>query len=92
MRGSEQVERGLHGVLIVEDRDPPPYSQDVMWVIDDWRLDVEVTVRGRRVGEGAADETVNRPGWGGVGIGRLPPPIWWAVEPAPLVPQRPPGG
>jgi FtsP/CotA-like multicopper oxidase with cupredoxin domain len=39
VRGSEQVERGLHGVLIVEDRDPPPYSQDVMWVIDDWRLD-----------------------------------------------------
>lgn len=39
VRGSEQVERGLHGVLIVEDRDPLPYSQDVMWVIDDWRLD-----------------------------------------------------
>jgi endonuclease-3 len=34
--------------------------------------------------EPAAD-TVNRPGWGGVGIGRLPAPIWSAVESAPLV-------
>ncbi len=39
VRGSEQVERGLHGVLIVEDAQPPAYSRDVMWVIDDWRLD-----------------------------------------------------
>jgi FtsP/CotA-like multicopper oxidase with cupredoxin domain len=35
---SEQVERGLYGVLIVEDPTPPPYSQDVVWVLDDWRL------------------------------------------------------
>ena len=39
VRGSEQVERGLHGVLIVEDASPSPYTQDVMWVVDDWRLD-----------------------------------------------------
>ena len=39
VRGSEQVERGLHGVLIVEDPTPAPYSRDVMWVVDDWRLD-----------------------------------------------------
>jgi endonuclease-3 len=32
-----------------------------------------------------ADERVNRPGWGGLGIGRLPPPDWSAVESAPLV-------
>lgn len=38
VRSSEQVERGLYGVLIVEDADPPPYSQDVVWVIDDWLL------------------------------------------------------
>jgi FtsP/CotA-like multicopper oxidase with cupredoxin domain len=38
MRSSEQVERGLFGVLIVEDRDPPPFSREIVWVIDDWRL------------------------------------------------------
>ncbi|WP_395835874.1 multicopper oxidase family protein [Archangium violaceum] len=39
VRSSEQVERGLYGVLIVEDAEPPPYSRDVVWVIDDWLLD-----------------------------------------------------
>jgi len=39
VRGSEQVERGLHGVLIVEDIEPSPYTREEMWVIDDWRLD-----------------------------------------------------
>jgi len=39
VRGSEQVERGLHGALIVEDPTSTPYTQDVMWVVDDWRLD-----------------------------------------------------
>lgn len=38
LRSSEQVERGLFGVLIVEDRDPPPYTRDVVWVVDDWLL------------------------------------------------------
>jgi FtsP/CotA-like multicopper oxidase with cupredoxin domain len=39
VRSSEQVERGLYGVLIVEDAEPLPYSRDVIWVIDDWLLD-----------------------------------------------------
>lgn len=38
IRSPEQVERGLFGVLVVEDAQPLPYSQDVVWVIDDWRL------------------------------------------------------
>src|SRR5262249_9062854 len=38
-RSSEQVERGLYGVLIVEDEAPPPFSRDLVWVIDDWLLD-----------------------------------------------------
>lgn len=38
VRSSEQVERGLFGVLIVEDRDPPPFSREIVWVIDDWRI------------------------------------------------------
>jgi FtsP/CotA-like multicopper oxidase with cupredoxin domain len=39
VRASEQVERGLYGVLIVEDAQPAPYAQDVVWVLDDWLLD-----------------------------------------------------
>jgi FtsP/CotA-like multicopper oxidase with cupredoxin domain len=39
VRASEQVERGLYGVLIVEDAQPLPYSRDVVWVLDDWLLD-----------------------------------------------------
>ncbi len=39
MRSSEQVERGLYGVLIVEDAEPAPYARDVVWVLDDWLLD-----------------------------------------------------
>ena len=35
---SEQLERGLYGTLIVEDEYSEQYSQDVVWVIDDWRL------------------------------------------------------
>jgi len=35
VRSSEQVERGLYGVLIVEDREPPPFSRDELWVLDD---------------------------------------------------------
>lgn len=38
LRSSEQVERGLFGVLIVDEPKPPPYSRDVVWVLDDWRL------------------------------------------------------
>ena len=38
LRSSEQIERGLFGVLIVDDVEPPPYSQDVLWVLDDWLL------------------------------------------------------
>ena len=39
VRSSEQVERGLYGVLVVEDAQPPPYTRDVVWVLDDWLLD-----------------------------------------------------
>jgi FtsP/CotA-like multicopper oxidase with cupredoxin domain len=35
---SEQVARGLHGVLIVEELDPPQADQDLVFVVDDWRL------------------------------------------------------
>lgn len=38
-RSSEQIERGLYGVLVVEDPAEPQYSQDLVWVLDDWRID-----------------------------------------------------
>jgi FtsP/CotA-like multicopper oxidase with cupredoxin domain len=38
LRGSEQLERGLYGVLIVEDENPPPVREFV-WVLDDWLVD-----------------------------------------------------
>ena len=34
----EQVERGLAGALVVEDDEPPPVDDDIVWVLDDWRL------------------------------------------------------
>jgi len=34
----EQIERGLYGVLVVEDREPLEYSQDLVWLVDDWSL------------------------------------------------------
>lgn len=47
IRSSEQVERGLYGVLVVEDAAPAPYSRDVVWVIDDWLLDDQHQVFGQ---------------------------------------------
>ncbi|MCB9589199.1 MAG: multicopper oxidase family protein [Polyangiaceae bacterium] len=38
VRGAEQVERGLYGVLVVDDASSLPYSRDEVWVLDDWRL------------------------------------------------------
>ncbi|MBL4905937.1 MAG: multicopper oxidase family protein [Sneathiella sp.] len=35
VRSHEQVERGLFGVLIVEDENEPDYDQDIVWVLDD---------------------------------------------------------
>ncbi len=34
-----QIGRGLHGVLIVDEVDPPPTDHELLVVIDDWSLD-----------------------------------------------------
>ncbi len=39
VRGSEQVERGLYGTIVVEDPTEPKYDQDKIIVLDDWRID-----------------------------------------------------
>lgn len=38
VRGAEQLERGLYGILIVEDAEPAPFDRDLVWVLDDWLL------------------------------------------------------
>lgn len=35
VQGHEQVERGLFGVLIVEDENDPTYDRELVWVLDD---------------------------------------------------------
>ncbi|MBI5276098.1 MAG: multicopper oxidase family protein [Burkholderiales bacterium] len=41
LQSAEQVERGLYGVLVVEEREPPAVDRDLAWVLDDWRLTPE---------------------------------------------------
>ncbi len=38
-QSAEQLDRGLHGVIVVEDENPPDVDRDLVWVLDDWRLD-----------------------------------------------------
>jgi len=40
----EQLERGLKGALIVEEREPLPWSQDLVWLFDDWRFQQDGTI------------------------------------------------
>ncbi len=37
-RSSEQVDRGLYGILIIDEPFPPDTDEDVLLVFDDWRL------------------------------------------------------
>ncbi|HEY9080115.1 multicopper oxidase family protein [Magnetovibrio sp.] len=45
VNSSEQVGRGLHGALIVEEPNPPEVDRDEVWVLDDWRLDRDGAIR-----------------------------------------------
>lgn len=45
-RSFEQVARGLHGALIVEEHEPPVVDRDITWILDDWRLDRDASIRG----------------------------------------------
>ena len=62
VRTSEQVERGLYGVVIVDDRDPLPYTKDVLWVLDDWRLGPDGQIDPRFVTRG---DLAHDGRWGG---------------------------
>lgn len=45
-RGFEQMGRGLAGALIVEEREPLKVDRDVVWVLGDFRLDADASIRG----------------------------------------------
>jgi FtsP/CotA-like multicopper oxidase with cupredoxin domain len=45
-RSYEQVGRGLAGALIVQEREPPKVDRDVLWVLGDFRLNADATIRG----------------------------------------------
>ncbi len=39
LASAEQVDRGLYGALIVAERAPPLADREIVWMLDDWRLD-----------------------------------------------------
>ncbi len=39
VNGSTQLGRGLYGPLIIEEPSPPVVDRDVVWMLDDWRLE-----------------------------------------------------
>ncbi len=41
---SEQIERGLKGVLIVDEKEQLPWSRDTIWLLDDWSLQKDGTI------------------------------------------------
>ncbi len=41
---SEQLERGLKGVFIVEEAEKQPWSRDLVWLMDDWFLQKDGTI------------------------------------------------
>ncbi len=44
INSSEQIGRGLHGALIIEEPAPPEVDRELLWVLDDWRLDQEAAI------------------------------------------------
>jgi FtsP/CotA-like multicopper oxidase with cupredoxin domain len=41
VNGSVQLGRGLNGPLIVDEETPPDVDRDILWILDDWRMDEE---------------------------------------------------
>ena len=39
LNASEQLGRGLLGALIIDEPEPYPAERDLLWLLDDWRLD-----------------------------------------------------
>ena len=45
-RSYEQIGRGLSGALIVDEREPIRVDRDRLWVLGDWRLERDASIRG----------------------------------------------
>lgn len=45
LRSSEQVGRGLYGALIIDEPEPPAIDRELLWVLDDWRLDQQAQIQ-----------------------------------------------
>ena len=45
-RSTEQVARGLYGLLIVDETEPPEVDRDLSVVVDDWRLNDDASLAG----------------------------------------------
>ncbi len=68
---AEQVGRGLYGVLIVDEAEPPPVDLDLLVMLDDWSLDAHGQVRGDFLDRSDA-----------AAAGRLGPLVTFEAEPA----------
>jgi len=44
LNAGEQIERGLKGVLVVEEADKKPWSDEWVWLFDDWLLQKDGTI------------------------------------------------
>ena len=42
--GLEQIGRGLAGVLVVEEGEPPAVDRELLWAIQDWQLDEDAQI------------------------------------------------
>jgi len=73
----EQIARGLCGVLIVDEPEPPDVDHDLVILLQDWKLDAK----------GALSEPFGEPG-----AGRVGPLLTANLTSTPLVETAPPGG
>lgn len=46
LRSAEQVDRGLAGALIIEEREPIRVDREILWLLDDWRLGPDGRITG----------------------------------------------
>jgi len=76
---AEQLSRGLYGVLIVDEPEPPRVDCDMLVVLDDWKLDKNAQIIGDF---GSAADAL--------GAGRIGPLVTLNSQPAPVIETLPP--
>jgi FtsP/CotA-like multicopper oxidase with cupredoxin domain len=76
---AEQLGRGLYGVLIVDEPEPPRADRDMLVVLDDWKLDENAQI----IGDFGAPADV-------LGAGRIGPLVAVNSRPAPITEILPP--